>query len=617
MRLRWHSFASLILDSTLIFIAYGCALLLRFYPHLDNNSWHGFVNSLPLVITLQLIFNYLFGIYRRMWRFASLIDAIALIQSVGLTAILLLTLSLLKVFGRHLLPISVIIMGALLSLLLLLTARFFHRLKAILIKKLNHSKGNRILIVGAGSAGQLLAKELLSHPEWGFSPVGFIDDDRKKHGMSIHGIQVLGPREEIQYWTEHLNVNVIAIAMPSASSEVIRETVTLCEPTSAAIRIFPGITGPIKSGNFTEILREVRFEDLLNRESVEINLEQCKGYIEDQTVVVTGAAGSVGSELCRQVLALSPSYLIMVDINESDLHDLNVSLLTKARKTGTKLVPYLCSILDPEKLRLLMDKFSPQIVFHAAAYKHVPTLEEFPEEAFWTNIVGTLNILTASTDYIDRFIFVSTDKAAYPTNVLGFSKRIGELLTSSIGRELERAYCSVRFGNVLGSRGSVIPTFLRQIDEGGPITVTHPEMRRFFMTIPEAALLILQAGAFGEPGAIYILDMGYEIKIYDLARKLIRLRGYRPNKDIQIEIIGTRNGEKLAEVLYGPEEKVTNSPHPKIRKIMANDIYGPNQLIQWIEETKRLAKPTNRKELVESMKQILKSYGVAIDERQK
>jgi len=598
---------AIILDAALTFIAYGSALLLRFFPK-EIAEMYKFTKALPLVIVVQLFFNYLFGIYKRAWRFASIIDAVALGQSVLMSTSLIFIFSLLEIFGKRILPISVIIIGSILTFLLLAGSRFFHRVKKMLA---GPTPKKHILIVGAGSAGQMLAKELINRPEIGYKPVGFIDDDKNKHGLSIHGIPVLGSRNEIAYWAEQLEVDTIAIAMPSAPASVIRETITFCEPTSARIRIFSGITGTFNSTDLSSLLREVRIDDLLNREPVNIDLEQCKKYIEGKTVLVTGAAGSIGSELCRQLLKLFPKRLILVDINESELYNLNTLLTLDEDASKTEFIPLLCNIVDLTKVNFIMSEFKPDIVFHAAAYKHVPILERFPEEAFWTNIIGTVNVLTASANCVERFVFVSTDKAACPANVLGFSKRIGEILTSSMGKKLGRPYCSVRFGNVLGSRGSVVPIFMEQIDRGGPITVTHPEMKRFFMTIPEATLLIVQAGAFDEAGVVYILDMGEEIEICELARKLIRLRGLRI-EDVKIEFTGPREGEKLTEVLYGPEEVLTESPHPKIAKILPTNLPDFETLMQQLEKMKQLATPLSRDKLINSMKNLLISCGVAI-----
>jgi len=598
---------AVILDAVLVFIAYGSALLLRFFPN-ETVEMYKYTNALPLVIVVQLFFNYLFGIYKRAWRFASIVDAIALGQSVLMSTSFIFIFSLLEIFGRRMLPISVIVVGGILTFLFLAGSRFFHRVKKMLA---GPAPKKHILIVGAGSAGQMLARELINRPEIGYKPVGFIDDDKSKHGLSIHGIPVLGPRSEIAYWAEQLEVDTIAIAMPSAPSSVLRETISLCEPTSARIRIFSGITGSLNSMDLSNLLREVRIDDLLNREPVNINLEQCKNYIEGKTVLVTGAAGSIGSELCRQLSKLSPKRLILVDINESELYNLSTLLASDKNASKIEFIPLLCNIVDSTKVNFIMSEFKPDIIFHAAAYKHVPVLEQFPEEAFWTNIIGTVNVLTASADCVERFVFVSTDKAASPTNVLGFSKRIGEILTSSMGQKLGRPYCSVRFGNVLGSRGSVVPIFMEQIDRGGPVTVTHPEMKRFFMTIPEATLLIVQAGAFEEVGVVYILDMGEEVKIYDLARKLIRLRGYRI-EDIKIEFIGPRKGERLTEVLHDPDEKLIDSPHPQIKKIYPKNLPEFEVLLQQIDQMKSIATLLLRDELIKFMKQILISCGVSI-----
>jgi len=396
--------------------------------------------------------------------------------------------------------------------------------------------------------------------------VGFIDDDRSKLRKILHNVPVLGTTHKIPALVKELEIDEIIIAMPSVSGEQLRPIVETAKQTDARLRILPGI---IQSsyGSMLTHLRDIQMEDLLCREPVNSDLQHVAACIEGRVVMVTGAGGSIGSELCRQIINLNPKQLLMVDSCENNLFEIEQELLapSSATRFATTIHPLLLDIRDAAKLERFFQQYHPQVVFHAAAYKHVPMMELHPDEAISNNVIGTCNVAKLSDQYqVDTYIQVSTDKAVNPTSVMGASKRLAELVVKDIERNSSTRFAIVRFGNVLGSRGSVVPTFVKQIEAGGPVTVTHPEMKRFFMTIPEAVQLIIYAGAIAKGGEIFVLDMGKMVKIADLARDLIRLYGYEPDKDIKIVYTGIRPGEKLYEELFTSKEEMAATTHKRI-----------------------------------------------------
>jgi FlaA1/EpsC-like NDP-sugar epimerase len=419
-----------------------------------------------------------------------------------------------------------------------------------------------VLIVGAGDAGAMLVRELQNNPTLGLKAVAMVDDDPSKHKAILFGVPVLGPRKRIPYLVKDLEISEIIIAMPSVTGETVREIVDVCRQTPARVRILPGVYASACQ-NLAKNLRDVQMEDLLRREPVDTNIEEIAGYIKGKSVLVTGAGGSIGSELCRQLYNLLPSNLIMVDNCENNLFDIEQEL--SCYPDTVPIQPQLVDIRERDKLDRTFKRYKPQVVFHAAAYKHVPMMERHPDEAISNNVIGTRNIAEISDRYgVETFIMVSTDKAVNPTSVMGASKRLAELVVRNISRTSKTRFAAVRFGNVLGSRGSVVPTFIKQIEAGGPVTVTHPDMQRYFMTIPEAVQLIIQAGALTKGGEIFVLDMGEMVKIDDLARDLIRLAGYEPDKDIKVVYTGIRPGEKLYEELFTDRENMAATKYERI-----------------------------------------------------
>ena len=446
-----------------------------------------------------------------------------------------------------------------------------------------------MLIVGAGSGGRILTKELQDVPRWKLHPVAFVDDNSDLHDTFVNGIPVLGDSRAIPAIVRNEDIDVIVLAIPSLTEASKRKLVELARSSGKKLLSMPPI-GSILTGavNITT-LNPVRTTDVLGRPVVEPDYDSCIQFVRGRRVLITGAAGSIGSELARQIARLDPASLFLLDVDETGLHDLSLEI-TKYLP-GVSLTTLLTSIADEHRVRSAFMRYLPEIVMHAAAYKHVPAMERQPDLAIETNVIGTRNVVTAAADVgAERFVMVSTDKAVRPTSVMGASKRLAELEVQLVGESRELSVCSVRFGNVLGSRGSVIPTFEKQIRDGGPVTITDERMKRYFMTISEAASLIIQAGAYGHRNVTYVLDMGEEVKIIDLARKVIELHGLRPDEEIKIEYTGIRPGEKLYEELSLDFEAAEPTLHPKIRRLHGDGWQGSRD--EWLHRINALAKPT-------------------------
>jgi FlaA1/EpsC-like NDP-sugar epimerase len=464
----------------------------------------------------------------------------------------------------------------------------------------NQASTRQVLIVGAGSGGALLAREIHNNPSLRRTVAGFVDDDVNKHKMILAGAPVLGYTYKVPGLVKELSIDEIIIAIPSAEGKVIREIVQICKKTSAQVRILPGILRNT-SINLFRNLRQVQMEDLLRREPVRVDMQQISPYIFGKTVLVTGAGGSIGSELCRQIIELKPARLILVDNSENGLFEIESEL--QQRELCVEIDAQLASVVSQERMEQIFSRFRPQVVFHAAAYKHVPMMEKHPADAIINNVSGTRVTAELSDRYgAEIFILISTDKAVNPTSVMGASKRIAEMVVKDINRNSKTRFAVVRFGNVLGSRGSVVPTFMKQIERGGPVTVTDPAMKRYFMTIPEAVLLVIQAGSMAEGGEIFVLDMGEPVLIDDLARDLIQLSGFEPDKDIQIVYTGIRPGEKLYEELFTDREGLAATAHERIfiskkeldekyidlsktiSAMLARSIRGPQEVVKMVKE---------------------------------
>jgi FlaA1/EpsC-like NDP-sugar epimerase len=430
-----------------------------------------------------------------------------------------------------------------------------------LLKRVNDTKN--IMVIGAGEAGSMVIEEFIRHPELKMRPVAIIDDNVRKHGMMIHGVRVEGGRKDILKVALRKNVHEIVIAMPSIDRKEIREIVQICRKTGCRLKILPGVYELLDGKVSIKRLRDVNIEDLLGREPVKIDLEEVSGYIKDKVVLVTGGGGSIGSELCRQIANFNPRKLLIFDINENNVYDLEHDL--RMSHPGLKFTVLIGEIKDVPRVNYVFERYRPDVVFHAAAHKHVPLMELNPTEAIKNNVFGTLNVAEAADKYgAERFILISTDKAVNPVNIMGASKRIAEIVIQMMSKKSSTVFAAVRFGNVLGSNGSVVPLFKKQIQLGGPVTVTHPDVTRYFMTIPEAVQLVIQAGSLTSGGEIFVLDMGEPVKIVDLAREMIRLSGLEPDVDVKIQFTGLRPGEKLFEEILLKEEGLSATKYKKI-----------------------------------------------------
>ena len=545
------------------------ALVLRFEGDIPAGYMVVFERLLRPVILINLLVFFLAGLYRRFWRYASVDELLFVFLVVWAAAV---GSYLYSVHAGLLLPRSVYVIFLCLLLFLLGGSRFLLRVLADYLSRRGAglSKGNApVLILGAGNAGVLVAREFKKHQaEQGVRFVGFIDDDPAKRDQVIQGFPVLGAREDLRRIVEERGISEIVIAMPSVPYVKLREIIELCEGLPVKIKTVPGVYEILEGKVNLQHLKEVEIEDLLRRPPVESDMEGISGYLAGRTVMVTGAGGSIGAELCRQLALLGPAKLVLLDQSENDLFQTEQELYRDY--PGLHFYPLVRDIRDRLPLEQVFINLKPRVIFHAAAYKHVPLMENNPEEAVKNNVLGSKNLLDLAVRHgVERFVVISTDKAIKPSSVMGATKRTVEIYMQDKARFQAHqnsacAFCAVRFGNVLGSRGSVVPIFKEQIAAGGPVTVTHPEMTRYFMTIPEAVQLVIQAGAFGKNGEIFVLDMGEPVKVVDLARDMIILSGLLPEKDIAIEFTGVRPGEKLTEELFSDRENFALTKHRRI-----------------------------------------------------
>ena len=606
------------IDILLLCLAYFLAYFIRFEGKIPAIGILNFKNTVWFIILFKLLVFFMFNLYKGMWRYTSINDLINLIKStfVSSTIIILVILYVRRFEGY---PRSVFIIDAFLTLFFIGGIRLFIRLiHQTPISGLtgmtrfpffqNTREGlKRLLIIGAGDAGEKILRELHGNPRLKYDVVGFVDDDPKKHGMHIHGVPVLGDIDQLLDLTSEHEVDEVLIAIASATRKEMRRIVDLCKETGLKYRIIPGM-GELIDGRLTvKSIRDVAYEDLMGREAVQLEMEKIGEYLKNKTILVTGAGGSIGSELCRQIARFFPKNLILLDRTENNLYQIEVEL--RWEFPYLQCSPILGNVMNRETLKRIFLRYRPDVVFHAAAYKHVPIMELNPWETIFTNIKGTHSLLEVVKEFeADRFVLVSTDKAVRPSNVMGASKRIAELLTQCYNNNFNPTrFMSVRFGNVIGSSGSVIPLFKGQIEKGGPVTVTHPEVTRYFMTISEAAQLILQAGAMGEGGEIFILDMGSPVKILDMARDLIRLSGFEPDEDIEIKFIGLRPGEKLYEELISEGEGISPTSHEKI-SVLSKPPCDLNWLKTKIDELTTLAEKQDAVGIRRKFKEILPEY---------
>ncbi|GAA6615058.1 polysaccharide biosynthesis protein [Scytonema sp. NUACC26] len=568
----------LICDLVIFSIAPILALILR----LDGNlALKPYVSNLVsvtilfLIVKLTVFWNC--GFYRRYWRYAS-VEELSFLAMLMSAAVVIQTLFFYIFYSRfhHTvdnLPHSLPFIDGLLSCLFVGALRFSVRvLESVNPHTFNPEK--RVLVIGAGSAGVSLVQEMQRNPQLGFHPVAFIDDNPRKFNARIRGVPVVGDRYQIADVVKSFNIHKVIIAMPTVSGQVIREIVDICKATGIQPSTLPGIHEILNGRVRVDSIRDVRIEDLLRREPIETDIVEVLQFLKDKKVLITGAGGSIGSELCRQIFRCRPIEIILIGHGENSVFNIQQELeqyVQGLKKNGVSQIEIPCistfiaDIRFRDRLKYAFERFRPHAIFHAAAHKHVPLMELNSPEAITNNVLGTKNLLALALQYdVKHFVMISTDKAVNPTNIMGASKRVAEMLVLQAARESGKPFVAVRFGNVLGSRGSVVPTFKKQIAAGGPVTVTHPDICRYFMTIPEAVQLVLQAAVLGRGGEVLMLNMGEPVKIVDLAKELIRLSGYEVNKDIDIVFTGLRPGEKLFEELFVPGEEYENTEHENL-----------------------------------------------------
>ncbi len=548
-------------DLITIPIAWFGAYFFRFNLEGIPDPYFGMaITILPLLLVIQGSVYWYFGLYRGIWRYASIPDLIritkAVITGVALSAITIFLLTRLESIPR-----SVFILYAILLMLLLggprLIYRFYkdHRMFAV--------TGQKVLVIGGGAAGEMLVRDLLRDSTHAYTPVAIVDDDRKKQGKDIHGVPVAGSVNEIDRIVDKFEADTIIIAIPTASTAEMRRIIEACEKTSLSLRTLPRMEDLLTGRIGIQQLRDIAIDDLLGRDPVQLDWEAIKNGLTGRCILISGAGGSIGSELCRQIARLQPAALVLLDNSEFNLFTIEQELISHF--PDVKIRSCLVDVTDAVAVNRLMHDYEPKTVFHAAAYKHVPLLQHQIREAAFNNIIGTKVIANAAASAgVDSFVLISTDKAVNPTNVMGVSKRVSEIYCQNMNNASSTSFITVRFGNVLGSAGSVVPIFRQQIEAGGPVTVTHPDITRYFMTIPEACQLIMQSAVIGEGGEIYVLDMGEPVKISYLAEQMIRLSGFEPGADIKISYTGLRPGEKMYEELFHEAEDLQHTCHDKI-----------------------------------------------------
>ncbi len=601
-------------DLTLSFGATLIAYLARFEswplptPHREAFLWYA-----AIVCVARIVIFFVTGAYTQAWRYASIREAMRLIYTGLVVAVITASIGLgMSLVTGARVPWSVVLldvtlfMGGAISLRLL--ARAWRQSALGRVKPTR--PGRHTLIIGAGSAGQLVVREMLESGRTGMVPFGFLDDDLTLHGKRILGIPVLGSTSDMVGIAKSAGLDLVVIATPSAPGSFIRKIVQLAREAGVEARTVPGLDDLLSGRVSIAALRQVQIGDLLRREPVEVDLQGLKTMAAGRTILITGAGGSIGSELCRQIATLDPGHIILLGHGENSIFEIHAEL--GERFPDIRTVPIIADVKDAERIHRVFHDWRPFAVFHAAAHKHVPLMEDNVIEAVLNNVVGTRNVVTSALDAgVQHFVLVSTDKAVRPANIMGATKRVAEMIVCHAAHTHQVHFMAVRFGNVLGSRGSVVPTFMRQIRNGGPITLTHPDMRRFFMTIPEATRLVLQAGAIGTGGEVFCLDMGEPVRIYDLAQDLIRLSGLTEGEDIEIVFNGVRPGEKLYEELFFSGDEVLKTSHPKIMKACyeAPDLRVYMQIVQLIESAMRNASDSYLRRSLEEIVPDFESEG--------
>ena len=599
----------MLIDAFILIMTPALALMLRVDSVIIvKDFWLGLAVFTLVALVIRLSVFWKLGLYSRYWKYAS-IEELVQIGTAVVVATFLLTLFIL--LARAIYPFifarSILIIDSLLVLLAVGGVRFSVRFMESRQYALAEDS-RRALIMGAGNAGETVARELLKTPEMQTIPIGFLDDDPNKLKMFIHGLPVMGSRKDIPRLAEKRQIDLLILAMPTAPGKVIREITGTCELLGLETKIVPAMYEILDGRSSFGELRDIDIEDLIRREPVQTDIMAVKRMVAGRRVLVTGGGGSIGRELCRQIMHCGPSELIILGHGENSIfetfHDLK-----ELELKGPKLTPIIADVRFPERIKAIVQRVRPEIIFHTAAHKHVPLMELNPTEAITNNVLGTKNLLDAALSInVEHFVMISTDKAVKPTSIMGASKRTAELLVHQAAQKSGRPYVAVRFGNVLGSRGSVVLTFKRQIASGGPVTVTHPDVVRYFMTIPEAVQLVLQAAALGKGEEVFVLDMGEPIKIVDLARDLIKLSGYEVGRDIKIDFVGLRPGDKLFEELFIPGEEYQRTSHNKIFIAANASRLIPNDLDNAIDALIAAARRDDSQAIVVGLKNLVPAF---------
>lgn len=598
------------IDMTMVGLAYYGAFWVRFEGQIPAATLELVKKTLPIVIALKIALFYYFNLYRGMWRYTSIVDMINLLKASVLSSFFIL-LAIFFLYRLEQFPRSIIVIDYMLALFLvggirLAVRLYFSRSTSgfSFATSLKARKGKKLLLIGAGDAGERIIREIMENDRIKMIPMGILDDDPQKQGKTIHGVPVLGRIAMVTRLRD--DFDEILITLPSATSAEMKRIVAACEPTGKPFKTMPPLGELIDGKVSLTMVREVTIADVIGRDEVHLDSREIGSFLTGKRVLITGAGGSIGAELTRQAARFSPSSLGLVDFSEFNLYQAEIDLRDQFRGLEAKI--YLADLKNRERVERVFKDFKPHVVFHAAAYKHVPLQEANPWEAVENNLLGTKHAVeNAIASGVEKFVMVSTDKAVRPTNIMGATKRVCECLAMSANRQGTTRFMAVRFGNVIGSSGSVIPLFRRQIARGGPVTVTHPEVTRFFMSIPEAARLILQAGSMGEGGEIFILKMGEPVRIQDMARSIIKLSGFEPDEDIKIVYTGLRPGEKLYEELITEGEGIIQTGHDKILVLRGNGI-DRERLNSEVEELIAIAQSFSAEEIKKKLCRIVPEY---------
>ena len=614
-----HRLLQLLADAAIVAVSWALAFEIRFDHGLPVYYDTLLRRTILIVVAIKLVVFIMFGFHRRWWRYVSVRDMWSAARGVVVASLVAdVTVYFVSPVHGLRLPRSIAAMDLLITLALVAGARLLTRTVMERPRFGVVARGKEVIVVGAGDAGRLVVQEMQRSRLISYTPIGFVDDDPRKRNTRILGVRVLGTMEDLPRIVREYTPDEVLIAIPSASGETRRRVVEAAQASDVQVKTLPGLYELISGDvNLARQFRPVQVEDVLGREQVEVDFSQVASYLQGHTVLVTGAGGSIGSELCRQIARVGAARLILVDNAETALFDIERELVDE--RAFTPAVPKLIDVKDRKALRReVFEKYRPTVVFHAAAYKHVPLMETHPLESVRNNVIATRTIAELSAEFeVERFVLISTDKAVNPKTVMGQSKALCEWIVESFGqrRDVPTRFVAVRFGNVLNSSGSVIPTFRRQIEKGGPVTVTHPDMTRFFMTIPEAVSLVVQAGAIGGRGQVFVLDMGEAVRIVDLAANMIRLSGHEPRlpgeldtgrRDVRIQFVGARPGEKIHEELWSEDEAVGETTHPKIKRLSRPPVDAA-WLAEQIRELERLADEGDTLEVVGKLSAVVRA----------